>query len=179
MTPISLPFDLVRQAAGCVFRAHEGQQREDGTPYAVHPIRVCLTLRQLFEIDDPAALCAALLHDVIEKGGVTYDDLLGEFGEEVADLVVGMSKDFRLEETAREAEFEGRLREGPWKVKAIKLADAYDNLSDRKAGAMEKAERVIACVEGEYRLKRAVGILRDLIATEALFESTKGDPDEE
>ncbi len=160
-------FDLVRKAAGCAAKAHTGQYRPDGTPFAVHPIRVCLTLRQLFGIDDQAALCAALLHDVMEKGGVNYDELFADFGEEVADLVAGMTKDFRLKERDREAEFELRLREGPWKLKAIKLADAYDNLSDRKPGALEKAERVATCAETENRLTTPVGILRDLIASEA------------
>jgi len=111
---MSLPpetFELIQKAASFCAKAHRHQERPDGTPYAAHPYRVCLTLRHLFAIDDSFTLCAALLHDVIEDSGVSYDDLHAGFGEEIADLVAGMTKDLRLPEAAREAEFAKRLRD--------------------------------------------------------------------
>jgi (p)ppGpp synthase/HD superfamily hydrolase len=179
---MSLPpgtFELIQKAAGFCARAHRHQERADGTPYAAHPVRVALALRHLFAIDDSHALCAALLHDVIEEGGVTYDEIHSEFGKEIADLVAGMSKDLRLPEAAREAEFNERLGAGSWKLKAIKLADAYDNLSDRKSGALGKAEHAVALAEDEYRLRFAAGLLRDLIAAESLRRAVKGDREDE
>jgi len=90
---MSLPpetFELMQKAASFCAKAHRHQERPDGTPYAAHPYRVCLTLRHLFAIDDSFALCAALLHDVIENSDFSYDDLHAGFGEEIADLVAGM-----------------------------------------------------------------------------------------
>ena len=55
------------EAVSFAARAHRHQLRKDGeTPYVAHPFRVCLIVRHIFGIDDPAFLSAALLHDTIE-----------------------------------------------------------------------------------------------------------------
>ena len=72
-------------------RAHRHQMRKDGrTPYIAHPFRVAMTVRHLFDIDDPIAIVAALLHDTIEDTLVDYDNLAGKFGDEAARAVALM-----------------------------------------------------------------------------------------
>lgn len=156
-------FELLGKAVGYAARAHCDEKRDDGTPYVAHPFRMCLTLMHLFRIDDAPTLAAALLHDVIEHAGIDYDDLQAEFGDEVADLVAAMTKNLRLPKPDREAEFGERLLKGSWKLKAIKLADAYDNLDKGKKGAVLEAERVLTCTGEEHRLKPAVERLRELM----------------
>jgi (p)ppGpp synthase/HD superfamily hydrolase len=124
-------FTLIGEAVSFAARAHRHQLRKDGqTPYAAHPFRVCLIARQVFGIDDPIVLAAAVLHDTIEDTTTDYDDLLSRFGAEVADCVAAMSKDTRRPEVEREAAYLRQLLAGDWRVVVCKLADGYDNLSD-------------------------------------------------
>jgi guanosine-3',5'-bis(diphosphate) 3'-pyrophosphohydrolase len=79
--------------------------RKDGvTPYVAHPFRVAFTVRHVFEVDDPVALCVALLHDVIEDTTTDFDDVCAEFGEEIAAAVACLTKDKRLPEDERVSE---------------------------------------------------------------------------
>ena len=82
--------DLLRRAYAYAAEKHEGQARRSGEPYITHPLAVALILTEL-EMDD-ATLAAALLHDVVEDCGVSRDQLAQEFGEEIADLVDGVTK---------------------------------------------------------------------------------------
>jgi (p)ppGpp synthase/HD superfamily hydrolase len=124
-------FALVGEAISFAARAHRHQVRKDGlTPYVAHPFRACMVVRQVFGIDDPVVLAAAVLHDTIEDTTTDYDDLLGRFGAEVADCVAAMSKDTRRPEAEREAAYLRQLLAGDWRVAVCKLADGYDNLSD-------------------------------------------------
>ncbi len=123
--------DLWRRAASFAARAHRGQVRKDGeTPYAAHPFRVAMTVRQVFRCDDAECLAAALLHDVIEDTTHDYDDVAEAFGPAVAAMVSALTKDMRLEESAREAEYDARLARADWRARLIKLADVVDNLAD-------------------------------------------------
>lgn len=70
--------------------AHEGQSREDGTPYYTHPLAVAGILTFL-KLDD-TAIVAALLHDTLEDTAVTEEQLREEFGADVARLVEGVTK---------------------------------------------------------------------------------------
>lgn len=168
---MSPDFSSLQRAAKFAALHHRNQSRDcrdhGEVPYVAHPYRVCLTLSQVFGIDDSATLCAALLHDLIEDTTVDYDDILEEFGEEVADLVAGMSKDMRLPDDLREAAYDEQIRSGSWKLRAIKLADAYDNLFDctesRRIKAIAKAERAIACAGDDERLAVAVEKLSEEI----------------
>ena len=69
---------------------HEGQVRKSGEPYIIHPVEVAYIVSTL-ELDD-SAICAALLHDVVEDTEVTREDIVEEFGEEIAVLVDGVTK---------------------------------------------------------------------------------------
>src|SRR5687768_1806066 len=120
-----------QQAASFAARAHAGQLRKDGrTPYVAHPVRVALTVRHVFGIDDETALVAALLHDVIEDTKTDYDDLAEEFGRDAADAVAALTKDGRLPEPEREAAYDRQLSAASWQARLVKLADVYDNFCD-------------------------------------------------
>jgi (p)ppGpp synthase/HD superfamily hydrolase len=131
MTQPPADFELVRRAIACAARAHRNHFRKDGaTPYVSHVFRVCLTVRQLFDVADPRVLAAAVLHDTIEDTTTDYDDLNEQFGPEVAGWVALLSKDKRLEDHAREMAYRAALAAAPWQVQVCKLADVHDNLSD-------------------------------------------------
>lgn len=133
---MSDPNDLIFAATAFAARAHQGHLRKDKeTPYVCHPFRVCFVVRHVFGFDGPPAMFAtALLHDTIEDTRTDYDDLLEEFGPTVADWVALLSKDRRLEDKdgkdGRETRFVEQLKGAPWQVKAVKLADIYDNAWD-------------------------------------------------
>lgn len=127
------PTDRLLSAASFAARAHRHQLRKDKeTPYAAHPFRVCLVVRQVFGIDDPAVLTAALLHDTIEDTTTDYDDVVELFGEDVARWTAALTKDMRMPEPEREVAYLEQLAAAPWQVAACKLADIYDNMTDAK-----------------------------------------------
>lgn len=171
METVNLPGEiaLIQKAISFSARAHIGQLRKDGqTPYGAHPMRVFFIVRHVFEIEDTTALCAALLHDTIEDTTTDYDDLLEEFGADVADAVAALTKDMRLPEAQREADYDAGLLKASWQARAVKLADTYDNTSDAhssdmRAGAAKKAYRAISCAGDEPELIHAVKQLRALL----------------
>jgi guanosine-3',5'-bis(diphosphate) 3'-pyrophosphohydrolase len=70
--------------------AHEGQKRRSGEPYITHPIAVAQILAELGI--GPKTICAALLHDTVEDTDYTLDEVVRQFGAEVAMLVDGVTK---------------------------------------------------------------------------------------
>ncbi|MCP4300132.1 MAG: HD domain-containing protein, partial [Gammaproteobacteria bacterium] len=71
-------------------KAHEGQTRKSGEPYITHPIAVAQELAEMHL--DAQAITAAILHDVGEDTSASLDDIEETFGNEVAQLVDGVSK---------------------------------------------------------------------------------------
>jgi (p)ppGpp synthase/HD superfamily hydrolase len=119
------------EAASFAARAHRHQLRKDGaTPYASHPFRVCMIVRDLFGFDDLRMLMAALLHDVVEDTNTDFDEVAEEFGAEVAQWAAMLSKDKRLPDEQREEAYLRTLCAAPWQVQVCKLADMVDNLTD-------------------------------------------------
>lgn len=136
------PNEIIFHAAAFAARAHRHQLRKDReTPYVSHVVRVCLVVRQVFGFDDPKLLATALLHDTIEDTSTDCDDIIEQFGEDVAAWVSALTKDMRLPEDPREAEYRQTLGVAPWQVKACKLADIYDNIGDCKSFTPEKRRR--------------------------------------
>jgi GTP pyrophosphokinase/guanosine-3',5'-bis(diphosphate) 3'-pyrophosphohydrolase len=78
--------------------AHINQKRDEGVPYIIHPVAVANILTELKL--DSATITTGLLHDTIEDTNVTYDTVKKEFGEEVANLVDGVTKISALEDKA-------------------------------------------------------------------------------
>jgi len=128
--------------------AHDGQFRASGRPYITHPCVVCDILIDLgFDV---ATLCAALLHDTVEDTYVTDQQLRKEFGDEIANLVQGVTKLDKLQFASKEEEQAENIRKMFFamakdiRVIIIKLADRLHNmrslhyLSERRQQAMAK-----------------------------------------
>jgi guanosine-3',5'-bis(diphosphate) 3'-pyrophosphohydrolase len=141
------PLDAVQpllDAVAFAARAHRYQLRKDGqTPYASHPLRVCLVLRHVFGIDDTKVLTAAVLHDTIEDTTTDNDDLSERFGPDVARWVSALTKDKRQPDAEREQSYAEALAAGGWQVHVCKLADVYDNLLDAGHFPPEKRRKTL------------------------------------
>ena len=81
---------LIMKAYNYAVKHHGEQKRRSGEPYIIHPINVAYILAGVGL--DEATICASLLHDVVEDTDSTDDDLRREFGEEIADMVAGVTK---------------------------------------------------------------------------------------
>ena len=81
---------IIMKAYNYAFEHHGNQKRRSGEPYIIHPLNVAYILADVGL--DEATICAALLHDVVEDTDVTDSDLRSNFGEEVADMVAGVTK---------------------------------------------------------------------------------------
>lgn len=144
------PTDTLLAAASFAARAHRHAVRKDKeTPYVAHVYRVCLIVRQVFGIDDPAVLTAALLHDTIEDTTTDFDDLEGDFGPQIAGWVAALSKDMRLADAEKEVAYKKVIAAAEWQVQVCKLADMFDNLTDAVHLPADKRARTIART-GEY-----------------------------
>ena len=82
--------DALRKAYVFSAKVHQGQVRLSGEPYLTHPMEVAAILVEL-KMDVPS-IVTGLLHDTIEDTLTTPEELRALFGEEVADLVDGVTK---------------------------------------------------------------------------------------
>src|SRR6056300_1372253 len=128
-----LNHEKLLKAYDFAIKAHSNQKRASGDPYSVHPIEVANILTDLKL--DSATITTGLLHDTIEDTHATYDTIKGEFGEEVADLVDGVTKISVFENTAltnSKAENFRKLILATSKdirVLLVKLADRLHNMT--------------------------------------------------
>jgi GTP diphosphokinase / guanosine-3',5'-bis(diphosphate) 3'-diphosphatase len=86
----SVDGDEVARAYEVVRHAHEGQLRKSGEPYITHPVAVAEILAHLGL--NPATIIAALLHDTVEDTQYSLTQLRVDFGDEIANLVDGVTK---------------------------------------------------------------------------------------
>jgi len=118
---------LIQKAISYIEKAHSGQRRKDGFPFIVHPLGTFkLMWDSPWDFTDEEYV-SALLHDVIEDCGKTFEEIKREFGEDVAALVWLLSKP-EQNGMAREIYFVALRRCSPTVI-AIKLADICHNLS--------------------------------------------------
>lgn len=89
----------IQKAYSLAFYAHEGQKRQDGSKYITHPIAVANILLDLKM--DTDSICAALMHDVLEDCDVNKKNLIKLFGDDVAEIIDGVSKLSNLDITNR------------------------------------------------------------------------------
>jgi len=123
----------VRRAVEIAFRAHEGQRRDDGTPYILHPLRAANTLVAELGIRKPDMICSVLLHDAVEDDeSLSFDDIERLFGPRVASAVRVLTKPAREGRTRSEVnqEYFARLRRADQSVRVAKLVDRLDNVRD-------------------------------------------------
>src|SRR5690606_18621295 len=81
---------VIERAYTAAEKAHSGQKRRSGEPYITHPLAVAQILADLGIGSKTVA--AALLHDTVEDTDYTLEQLRGDFGDEIAMLVDGVTK---------------------------------------------------------------------------------------
>lgn len=82
--------NIIQRARTFAENAHQYQTRDQGTPFIDHPAQTAAILKMV--TDDPNLIAAGWLHDTIEDTDTTYDQLVDEFNEDVADLVAAVTK---------------------------------------------------------------------------------------
>lgn len=128
---------LLWEADGYAEKAHEGQFRDDGvTPYMTHPRQVATIIAQV--TDDENMIAAALLHDVIEDTAITYEDLVIDFGEDIANLVNEVSHEGKPDSKGY---YFPRLK--TQRGIMLKFADRLSNLSDMASWDEKRREHYL------------------------------------
>ena len=82
--------DLIKDALDLAYEMHDGQKRNSGEDYIIHPFHVSKILTELHM--DTATIVAGLLHDVVEDTDYTLEDIEKRFGADVAHIVDGVTK---------------------------------------------------------------------------------------
>ena len=124
--------DLINRAFVIAEIAHQNQKRRSGDPYISHPLEVAKILTE-YRLDD-STIITALLHDTIEDTKLTLKEVRGEFGDEIARLVDGLTKIGKLDLFTKEAEQAENFRKlilamsNDVRVLIVKLADRLHNM---------------------------------------------------
>jgi len=124
--------DLIRKAYVFSATAHAGQTRLSGEPYLSHPLEAANILAELRL--DAATVCAGLLHDTVEDTKATVDGIEEDFGEEVADIVDGVTKISQISFESKEEAQAENIRKmilamaEDIRVVLVKLADRLHNM---------------------------------------------------
>ena len=127
-------------------KAHANQKRASGEEYFTHPCNVAKILIDLGL--DAATIAAAFLHDVIEDTPVSEGDIKAEFGDEVLQLVLGVTKLEKIEFTSKEEEQAENFRKifvamaKDIRVIIIKLADRLHNMRSLNFLSPERQQRM-------------------------------------
>ena len=127
-------------------RKHEGQVRRSGQPYMIHPVAVAKIVADMGLCS--ASICAALLHDTVEDTPTTFDEIKEIFGEEVSDLVDGLTKLSAVSFVPREERHAESFRKmlvataQDIRVLVIKLADRLHNMSTLEHMDRDEQERI-------------------------------------
>ena len=177
----------VRAALQLTTDAHAGQVRASGEPYVVHPLNVgrILISTQM----DADAVCAGLLHDVIEDTDVEEGDLREGFGAAVADLVDGVTKISKLRGQSRTVQKAETILKillamtRDVRVIIIKLADKLHNMRTLEFLDPERRKRIAEeCLEiycplagrlGMYRMKSELEDLALRVLHPAAYEQIR------
>jgi GTP diphosphokinase / guanosine-3',5'-bis(diphosphate) 3'-diphosphatase len=143
--------ELLAEAYALAHAAHRGQTRKSGEPFVYHPLATADILAELGL--DPTTIAAALLHDVLEDTGVTKKELKEKFGDDLAEIVDGVTKLKRLPAGNLEDAQAESLRKmivamsKDVRVIIIKLADRLHNM------------RTLAYLKRETQLAKATETL--------------------
>jgi len=136
---------LIEHAYDFAQRAHKGQLRKSGDPYFIHVANTALNLANL-EMS-PVIIVAGLLHDVLEDANVTKEELAKEFGDEIVELVEGVTKLGKVKYKGIERNVEN-LRKffvsvaKDLRVLVIKLADRLHNMETLEHVRPDKQKRI-------------------------------------
>ncbi len=134
--------EMIRKAYAYGFKMHDGQMRKSGEPYFTHPVAVAAILTEQ-RLDD-ATIVTALLHDTIEDTRSTYTEVASLFGNEVAELVDGVTKLTNLQLSSTESQQAENFRKlfmamsKDLRVILVKLGDRLHNMRTIKSMKVEK-----------------------------------------
>lgn len=137
---------LLNRAYVYAMKAHGNQQRASGDLYFSHPLEVAAILTE-YKLDD-ATIVAALLHDVIEDTDITRSEIDQMFGEEIGNLVEGLTKIKKLDLVTKKAEQAENFRKllvaisSDIRVLLIKLADRLHNMRTLEHKRPESRRRI-------------------------------------
>ena len=164
---------LLNRAYVYAMKAHGAQVRASGDPYFSHPLEVAAILTDL-KLDD-ATIVAAVLHDVIEDTESTREEVDRIFGEEIGDLVEGLTKLKRLDLVSKRAVQAENFRKlllaiaADVRVLLVKLADRLHNMRtlhfvapDKRARIAEETLDIYAPLAGRMGMQRLRDELEDL-----------------
>lgn len=135
-------FEIIEKAYDVAKRNHEGQMRLSGEPFVKHPLEVAKILAEL-ELNSKT-IAAGIMHDVIEDTDAEYDEIKELFGEEIADMVEGVSKLSKLTLDTRKEQQVESLRKmlmamsKDIRVIIIKLSDRLHNMRTLSHVSREK-----------------------------------------
>jgi GTP diphosphokinase / guanosine-3',5'-bis(diphosphate) 3'-diphosphatase len=144
--------DLIRRAYAYGQKMHDGQLRRSGEPYFTHPVAVAAILTEQ-RLDD-ATIVTALLHDTIEDTKSTWSEIVRLFGDEIAELVDGVTKLTNLQLSSSEAKQAENFRKlliamsRDLRVILVKLADRLHNMRTiRSMNAEKQAQKARETME--------------------------------
>lgn len=151
---------LISRAYSFAKLSHEGQFRQSGEPYIIHPLNVAFILASLHQ--DANTICAGLLHDVLEDTDTTYEELEKVFNSDIANLVDGVTKiPDSPDASDRKIIINGLLVEP--RIVIVKLADRLHNMRTLEYKSKEKQRQKaietmefftpLAYLTGVYNLK--------------------------
>ena len=138
--------ELLRTAFEMAANAHKTMRRKSGEPYIFHPIAVAMICVEEIGLGVRSTICA-LLHDTVEDTDVTLDDIKGEFGNEIAKIVDGLTKISSVMDTNSSQQAENfkkillTLTDDP-RVILIKLADRLHNMRTLDSMKQEKQLKI-------------------------------------
>jgi len=156
---------LVLKAVEFASRKHRDQRRKDkrASPYINHPIQLANVLWFEGGVTDPVVIAAALLHDTIEDTQTSWQELRGEFGDAVAEVVLDVTDVKWLKRNVRKRLQVSRAKHSSTRARLVKLADKIVNLRDvaahppsgwsleRRREYFEWAKEVIDRLRGTHR----------------------------
>lgn len=144
-------FELIDKAYRFAEEKHGDQRRASGIPYILHPTSVACILAELGM--DTESVAAALLHDVVEDTPVTLEEIISMFGQEIAELIDGVTKLGKIPYSSREEQQAENIRKmliamaKDIRVIIIKLADRLHNM------------RTIECMKEQHRRDKALEVM--------------------
>lgn len=159
--------EIIRKAYEYAETLHQGQRRQSGEPYIIHPLNVAYILAEMHA--DRDTICAGLLHDTLEDTNITKEDIAHEFNQIIANLVDGVTKLSKMNFSTKEEQHLANTRKiitgitEDVRIIIIKLADRLHNMRTlqfksefkQKENAMETMDIFVplAYYIGAYRIK--------------------------
>lgn len=130
----------IKNARDFAYQKHRNQKRNGDVPYTDHLEGVVFRLKNL-GVTDTEVICAAWLHDVLEKTDATLDELIQRFGKETATLVLSLTKSKDIPKKDIEIQYIKQLRDAPIEAKIIKLCDISSNIKDLSTSTISKTQK--------------------------------------